>query len=74
MNQMVISLDSPEATLEVGVQLSHGSIVARGYGVPAVVDVNGATQYIQDDQTITIDGTGGQVYLEVLSAMEETNL
>jgi pyruvate,water dikinase len=48
--------------------------VAREYGVPAVVNVNRATQYIHDGQTITVDGTSVQVYLEARQAMEETNL
>ncbi|MCK5552613.1 MAG: hypothetical protein KAJ09_05660 [Deltaproteobacteria bacterium] len=34
MRDLAISLDSPEATVEVGGQLSHGAIVAREYGVP----------------------------------------
>jgi len=52
MNNVVLSLNSPEATLEVGGQFSHGAIVAREYGVPAVVNVNGAMRHIQDGQTI----------------------
>lgn len=50
--------------LEVGGQLSHGAIVAREYGVPAVVNVQGATWRIQDGQTVTVAGTEGCVYLE----------
>ncbi len=47
--------------LEVGGQLSHGAIVAREYGVPAVVNVPEATRRIRDGQTITVDGTTGRV-------------
>ncbi len=50
--------------LEVGGQLSHGAIVAREYGIPAVVNVQGALQRIQDGQFIIVDGTQGHVYLE----------
>jgi pyruvate,water dikinase len=49
--------------LEIGGQLSHGAIVAREYGIPAVVNVQGAMSHIQDGQVITIDGTEGKVYL-----------
>lgn len=48
--------------LEVGGQLSHGAIVAREYGLPAVVNVPGATQRIRSGQSITVDGSAGQVY------------
>lgn len=50
--------------LDIGGQLSHGAIVAREYGVPAVVNVHGATERIRDGQMITVDGTTGHVYLD----------
>ncbi len=50
--------------LEIGGQLSHGAIVAREYGVPAVVNVAGAMAAIRDGQWITVDGSTGQVLLE----------
>lgn len=50
--------------LEIGGQLSHGAIVAREYGIPAVVNVRGALQTIRDGQMIIVDGTDGRVYLE----------
>jgi len=50
--------------LEIGGQLSHGAIVAREYGVPAVVNVAGAMAAIRDGQRITVDGSTGQVLLE----------
>ena len=50
--------------LEVGGQLSHGAIVAREYGVPAVVNVHDATRRIPDGQTITVDGTAGRVLFQ----------
>jgi phosphohistidine swiveling domain-containing protein len=49
---------------ETGGQLSHSSIIAREYGLPAVVSVKKATQYIREGQAITIDGHTGRVYLE----------
>ena len=48
---------------ETGGQLSHSAIVAREYGLPAVVNVKNATRLIQDGQTIIVDGNRGQVYL-----------
>lgn len=51
--------------LEVGGQLSHGAIVAREYGLPAVVNVTAATTRIADGQTITVDGSAGRVYLDL---------
>ena len=48
---------------EIGGILAHGSIVAREYGIPAVMGVNGATQRIVDGQTIMVDGNTGSVTL-----------
>ena len=50
--------------LEIGGQLSHGAIVAREYGLPAVVNVAGATRHIHDGQIIIVDGTNGCIYLD----------
>jgi pyruvate,water dikinase len=47
--------------MEVGGQLSHGSIVAREYGIPAVVGVQGATDLLQDGELIRVDGISGTV-------------
>ncbi len=49
---------------EVGGILSHGAIVAREYGIPAVMSVAGATRLLHDGQRITVDGNKGFVYLE----------
>jgi pyruvate,water dikinase len=49
---------------EVGGILSHGAIVAREYGIPAVMSVAGATRMLQDGQRVTVDGNKGLVYLE----------
>ena len=50
---------------DVGGPLSHGSIVAREYGIPAVMGSGVGTKRIQDGQTITVDGTNGTVLLDV---------
>jgi pyruvate,water dikinase len=49
---------------EVGGILSHGAIVAREYGIPAVMSVNRATRQIAEGQTVTVDGNKGVVYVE----------
>jgi len=46
---------------EVGGRLSHGAIVAREYGIPAVMDVRDATILLQDGQCLRIDGQLGTV-------------
>ncbi|HEY8492099.1 MAG TPA: PEP-utilizing enzyme, partial [Dehalococcoidia bacterium] len=50
--------------VDVGGPLSHGSTVAREYGLPAVVNVKTGTRMIKDGQIITVDGSRGLVYLE----------
>jgi phosphohistidine swiveling domain-containing protein len=49
---------------ECGGQLSHTAIVAREYGLPAVVGVRNALNHIRNGQTVTVDGGTGRVYLE----------
>ncbi len=49
--------------LERGGMLSHGAIVAREFGIPAVVGVQGATEILKDGQLIEIDGYAGTVQL-----------
>jgi phosphohistidine swiveling domain-containing protein len=41
--------------------LSHPAVIAREYGVPAVVAAGRATEVLRDDQVITVDGTTGAV-------------
>jgi phosphoenolpyruvate synthase/pyruvate phosphate dikinase len=48
---------------DIGGPLSHGSIVAREYGIPAVLGTGTATRVIQSGQKITIDGDAGYVTL-----------
>jgi pyruvate,water dikinase len=46
---------------DVGGPLSHSSIVAREYGIPAVLGTGRATRILHTGQTVTIDGTAGTV-------------
>jgi rifampicin phosphotransferase len=49
---------------EVGGLMTHGAVIAREYGLPAVVGVEHATQLIRDGQRIRVNGTDG--YVEIL--------
>jgi pyruvate,water dikinase len=49
--------------MDLGGLLSHGAIVAREYGVPAVVNTSDATKLIRTGDRITVDGSEGAVYL-----------
>ncbi len=48
---------------DIGGPLSHSSIVAREYAIPAVLATGNGTRRIQNGQTITVDGTAGIVTL-----------
>ena len=48
---------------DIGGILAHGSIVAREFGIPAVLGLGNATDTIQDGQLITVDGDAGTVEL-----------
>jgi rifampicin phosphotransferase len=50
---------------EVGGLMTHGAVIAREYGLPAVVGVEHATRLIRDGQRIRVHGTDG--YIEILS-------
>lgn len=49
---------------EVGGLMTHGAVIAREYGLPAVVGVENATKLIKDGQQIRVHGTEG--YVEIL--------
>lgn len=49
--------------LEMGSVLSHGAVVAREYGVPAVVNLDGVTRQLADGDEVTVDGTRGIVWV-----------
>ncbi|GAA4228214.1 pyruvate,water dikinase [Streptosporangium album] len=50
--------------MEVGGVMTHGAVIAREYGLPAVVGAEGATKRIRDGQLIRVNGSEG--YVEVL--------
>jgi pyruvate,water dikinase len=50
---------------EVGGLMTHGAVIAREYGLPAVVGVEHATRRIRDGQRIRVHGTNG--YVEILA-------
>ena len=43
--------------------MTHGAVVAREYGIPAVVGVDGATEAIKDGALVRVNGTEGYVVL-----------
>jgi pyruvate,water dikinase len=49
---------------DIGGPLSHSSIVAREYGIPAVMAARNATRHISSGQIVTVDGKAGTVILE----------
>jgi pyruvate,water dikinase len=59
-----IFLSATGLVTEVGGAMTHGAVVAREYGLPAVVGVDGAMRLIRDGQRIRINGTDG--YVEIL--------
>jgi rifampicin phosphotransferase len=54
--------------MEMGGPMSHGAIVAREYGIPAVVGVPDATGRISTGQRITVDGSAGEVTTDLEGA------
>ncbi|MER5770631.1 rifamycin-inactivating phosphotransferase [Streptomyces sp. NPDC001985] len=46
---------------EVGGLMTHGAVIAREYGLPAVVGVDRATRLIRDGQRIRVHGTDGHI-------------
>jgi len=52
---------------EVGGLMTHGAVIAREYGLPAVVGVENATKLIKDGQRMRVNGTEG--YLVVLKLL-----
>ena len=54
-------LSAAGLVMEVGGMMTHGAVVAREYGIPAVVGVNQATRRLQTGQVVRVDGSSGQV-------------
>ena len=46
---------------EIGSSLSHGAVVAREYGLPAIVNVKGATKLLKNGDRISMDASKGIV-------------
>ena len=49
--------------MEVGGMMTHGSVVAREYGIPAVAGVDRATERLQPGQRVRVDGNSGRIRL-----------
>jgi pyruvate,water dikinase len=56
-------LRASAVVMETGGYLSHGAIVAREYGIPAVVNIPGLLAQVRDGQVLTVDGDAGTVTL-----------
>ena len=57
-------LRASAVVMEVGGYLSHGAIVAREYGIPAVVNIPGLLTAIHDGDRLVVDGDRGRVIRE----------
>ncbi|MGV7742084.1 sugar epimerase family protein [Mycobacterium kansasii] len=53
---------------ELGGPMSHAAVVAREFGFPCVVDVQGATQYLQQGALIEVDGSTGEIHVLELAS------
>ncbi len=58
-------LKSSALVMETGGHLSHGAIVAREYGLPAVANIPGVMRLLKDGQEITVDGDAGKIFLKL---------
>ncbi len=56
-------LSASGLVMETGGLMTHGAVVAREYGIPAIVGVDRATQRLQTGQFIRINGSNGQILL-----------
>jgi pyruvate,water dikinase len=54
-------LSADALVMEVGGMMTHGSVVAREYGIPAVVGVHNATTRLRTGQRVRVDGSKGIV-------------
>jgi len=50
--------------MEVGGMMTHGAVVAREYGIPAVVGVDEATRKLHTGQRVRVDGSSGRVMIQ----------
>jgi Phosphoenolpyruvate synthase/pyruvate phosphate dikinase len=56
-------LKASAVIMETGGFLSHGAIVAREYGIPAVVNIPGVMQVIKEGRKVEVDGDEGKIFL-----------
>jgi phosphohistidine swiveling domain-containing protein len=56
-------LTASALVMEVGGLMTHGAVVARAYGIPAVVGVHEATTLLRTGQRVRVDGTSGLVII-----------
>jgi len=56
-------LSASGLVMEVGGMMTHGAVVAREYGIPAIVGVNLATTRLQTGQTIRMNGSTGKIII-----------
>jgi pyruvate,water dikinase len=54
-------LSAAGLVMEVGGMMTHGAVVAREYGIPAIVGVDQATRRLKTGQRIRMDGSSGQI-------------
>ncbi len=47
--------------MEVGGLMTHGAVVAREYGIPAVVGLHEATTRLKTGQRVRVDGSSGRI-------------
>jgi len=64
-------LNASGLVMERGGMLSHGAVVAREYGIPAVVNVHNATNLIKDGQEVRVDGDEGIVYITQVATYKQ---
>ena len=57
--------------IERGGMLSHGAIIAREYGIPAVIGVKDATTRIRSGQALRVDGNRGLVQVAIETTGEQ---
>jgi pyruvate,water dikinase len=53
--------------VEMGGTLSHGAIIAREYGLPAIANIHGVTHLLKDGERVAVDATAGEIKRLMLS-------
>jgi len=57
-------LKAGAVVMETGGFMSHGAIVAREYGVPAVVNIPGVMKVVKEGCKVVVDGDEGKILLQ----------